>query len=116
MLVWLKKNNETNKIAIHDARRRELVALGFAIRSKDVVVINKHIVSAKKAGASDRDIQKVFDFVIGDRKVAKYTVKKVVSMSDHPRCLHNVIQHNSEKPALVVGMRQKRGCAAEDSI
>lgn len=66
VLVCLK-NNGVIKLDVLDTRRKELVALGNAIRVGDHKSIPRHVKKALDAGASSDDIQKVAEFILGDK-------------------------------------------------
>ena len=67
VLVCLKKNNGVYKLDVLDNRRKELVALGNAIRVGNLESIPRHVKKALDAGASPREIQKVAEFILGDK-------------------------------------------------
>lgn len=65
VLICLKKNGVVN-IDVLDSRRRELVALGNAIRAGNTCSIATRVKKALDAGASRDEILKVLAFIIGD--------------------------------------------------
>jgi len=76
VLVCLKKNNGVFKLDVLDAKRRELVALGCAIRVGNLESIPIHVKKALDAGASPNEIQKVAEFILGD----KYLLYSIVEL------------------------------------
>lgn len=65
VLVCLKKNGAIN-IDVLDNKRKELVAVGIALKlgsKKDIAI---HIEKALDAGATSEDILEVVAFIIGD--------------------------------------------------
>ena len=64
VLICLKKNNGNIRIDALDEKRRELVALGNAIRVSDLDSILNHLKYAKEAGASYDEIRQVVRFMI----------------------------------------------------
>ena len=67
VLVCLKKNNGVFKLDVLDSRRKELVALGKAIRVNDFESIPRHVKKALDAGASPREIHELAEFILGDK-------------------------------------------------
>ena len=68
VLVCLKKEGTIN-LGFLDNRRRELVALGTALRSGNTNAIGSYVKNALDAGASKEDILNVMAFIVGDVKL-----------------------------------------------
>ena len=67
VLICLKKNNEIFKLDVLDTKRRELVALGYAIRVGNLESIPRHVKKALDAGATPDEIQEVAEFILGNK-------------------------------------------------
>lgn len=88
VLVCLKSKGVI-KIDLLDTRRKELVALGKAILSRNKYSIEKHLSAALDAGASHEDIMKVVAFIIGDNSLLKVILEliKILSFEENRRVL-----------------------------
>ena len=69
VLVCLKKNNGSIGLDVLDTKRKELVAIGNAIRAGCVGSISKHVKKALDGGASPEEIQEVVEYVLGDGRL-----------------------------------------------
>ena len=69
VLACLQKNHENIRLDVLDSRRKELVAIGNAIRAGCVDTIPMHVKKALNAGASPEEIQKVVEYILGDGRL-----------------------------------------------
>jgi len=67
VLICLKKNNGIIKLDLLDTRRKELVALGNAIRIGNLECIPRQVKKALDAGATPDDIHEVAEFIFRDK-------------------------------------------------
>lgn len=70
-----------------DIRRKELVALGNAIKTRDVKNISKHVNKALDSGASFHDIKKLVEHIIGDKRLLLTLIElqKAISFGESSR-------------------------------
>ena len=87
VLVCLKKNNGVIKLDVLDNRRKELVALGNALRVGDLESIPKHVKKALDAGASPDEIQEVAEFILGNNQIfySMVTLLKALNFEESER-------------------------------
>ena len=87
VLVCLKKNNGVIKLDVLDSRRKQLVALGNAIRNGHAESIPIHVKKALDAGASPNEIHEVADFILGYRNLLSsiVTLQKALEFEESER-------------------------------
>ena len=90
VLICLKKNNGKIRLDVLDSRRKELVALGNAIRLGNLESIPRHVKNALDAKASADDILKVAEFIIGDKQLLSSIIvlKKALDYEKNDRHNH----------------------------
>ena len=71
VLVCLKKNNGNIRLDVLDTKRKELVAIGNALRIGDLKSIPRHVMRAKDAGATYENIERVVEFILGDGQLQR---------------------------------------------
>ena len=76
VLVYLKKNGAIN-IDVLDNKRRELVALGVALKSGCRSEIATHVEMALEAGANKDDILKVVSFIMKENQLLKSIIELI---------------------------------------
>ncbi len=88
VLIYLKKGNTIN-IDILDNKRKELVCLGNAVLSGEKLLIEEQIKKALDAGATRKDILKIVEFIIGDKKLFNSIIEllNIVSNEENKRTL-----------------------------
>jgi len=76
VLVYLKNKNGL-KLCVLPTKQRELVALGKAILSGNKRSIEKHVVAALDAGATQENIMEVVAYVMRDSRLLKSIIELV---------------------------------------
>ena len=69
VLICLQKNNGNIKLDVLDNRRKELVAIGNAIRAGCMDSIQMHVKKALNVGASPEEIRRVVEYILGDGRL-----------------------------------------------
>ncbi len=76
VLVYLKNKNGL-KLCVLPTKQRELVALGKAIFSGNMHLIEKHVAGALDAGATRENIMEVVAYIMKDNRLLKSIIELV---------------------------------------
>jgi len=99
VLICLQKNNGCIRLDVLDNRRKELVEIGNAIRIGNLELIQPHIKKAKDAGATNKDIEKVFDYILRDKE-NKTEIKELIKNTKKYSELNTTKNNFNLKPEI----------------